>query len=134
MPKPLREFIGDVVPLTGEVTLDGSPAQGISVWVMNEKSMPQYLSRKDSGDKIRPAATGAIKADGKFQFTTLAAGDGLPAGNYILCFSMDYEAGTSNPTADKFNATYGRPENSTLKVTLEKGKPVDLGKIELSSK
>ena len=134
MPKALRESIGDVVPLTGELTLDGSPAQGVSVWVLNEKSMPQYLARKDSGDKIRPAAFGSIKADGKFDFTTLTAGDGLPAGNYILCFSKDYEAGTSNPEADRFNAKYSKPENSTLKIKLEKGNPIDLGKIELSSK
>jgi len=134
VPKGYKELVGDVVPLTGEVTLDGSPAQGLSVWVLNEKSMPQYLAKKDSGDQIRPFATGTFKADGTFQFTTLTAGDGLPAGNYIICFSKAIEAGTSNPEAEKFNALYAKPDTSKYKATLEKGKPVDLGKIELSTK
>ena len=132
-PTGYRDKIGAAIPLTGQVSLDGTSSQKVIVSAMNEQNLPMYKQQKEIGG----LATGAaVKPDGSFSFTTFENGDGLPAGNYIVLFRLPPrdDRGGSDPKTDAFNRKYGNPETSKYKATLEAGKPVDLGKVELSTK
>jgi hypothetical protein len=107
----------------GEITLDGQLTADIQAVCYDAKT------RK----KVTTANTGA---DGKFAFGTYEAGDGLPEGDYVFAFSAgkkDPAAGTFGPP-DRLKGRYANPSKSQTKATVVKGKPVDLGKIELTSK
>lgn len=129
-PAGYRDKIGAAIPLTGKVSLDGSPSQKVIVSAMNETNLPMYKQQKEIGG----LATGAaVKPDGSFSFTTFENGDGLPAGNYIVLFRLPTrdERGKPDAKIEAFNNKYGNPETSKVKATLEAGKPIDLGKIDL---
>ena len=130
-PKGLREKMFDTVPLTGKVVLDGGAPGQMVVSAFNEKELEGWKQRKDfpsPNDPIAGTAITSVRPEGTFTFQTHKANDGLPAGNWVLLFS---KGGTG---FNAFNKKYNNPLTSTFKVTLEKGKPVDLGEIKLSSK
>ena len=116
----------ETVPVTGEVTVDGAPVEGVSV----------SLHRSDIGDNQNLIPSTAITdAAGKFAISTHEHGDGAPIGEYTATFTwptmnmltMQYEG-------DRLNNRYEDRKASTTSVKVESGKPVDLGKIELTTK
>lgn len=130
-PAGYRDKIGAAVQLTGTISLDGNASQKVIVLAMNEQNLPIYKQQKEIGGL---ASGAAVKQDGKFSFTTFENGDGLPVGKYIVLFRMPPkdERGTDSK-AEAFNRKYSNPDTSKYKVTLETGKPIDLGKIDLTS-
>jgi hypothetical protein len=113
-------------PVTGEVFVDGKPAGELRITVTSVKGI----------DPTHPTTSSAVTDEnGKFAVSTYEANDGVPAGEYILTFnwgtlnrlSMSYEN-------DKLKGNYDKPDKSTIRVTVEEGKPVDMGKIELKTK
>ncbi len=114
-------------PVTGVVIVDGNPAEGIQITLNDLAGIDQKqptFSQTFSGK------------DGKFSLSTYEQGDGVPAGEYALTFFW----GEINPFSmqyggpDKLKERYLDPAQSTVKVKVEKGKPVDLGRIELTTK
>lgn len=112
-------------PVTGVVLVDGKPAADLQVTLHNVQGM----------DSEAPTHTaGRTDQDGKFAVSTYSDGDGAPAGEYTLTFvwnqlnrmSMSYEG-------DKLKGKYEDPQGSQFKVTVKPGKPVDMGRIELST-
>jgi 5-hydroxyisourate hydrolase-like protein (transthyretin family) len=115
------------VPVSGEVYVDGQPAAMLQVQCHPLEGM----------DKEQPTITQAITDDkGKFQLATYEAGDGAPLGEYRLIFVwQDFSviaASFSGP--DKLKGRYNDPKSSEVALTVEKGPPLDLGRIELSTK
>jgi hypothetical protein len=114
-------------PVTGVLIVDGNPAEGVQVTLNDlagiDESQPTFS--QTYSDK-----------DGKFTLSTYEQGDGVPEGDYVLTFFW----GQINPLSmqfggpDKLNQRYSDPASSAFKVKVEKGKPVDLGKIELTTK
>lgn len=119
-PGPARK---PTVAVTGEVYSQGKPAADVAVTLHDRKGM----------DKDLPSTSSAMTdQNGKFFVSTYEAGDGAPEGEYTVTFSwgqinrisMQYEG-------DKFKGKYSSPDNSKFQIKVEKGKPVDMGRIEL---
>jgi hypothetical protein len=121
-PNRLKTF-----PVKGVVLVDGKPVEFLAVTCHNEKGL----------DPKNPTMSQALTdKDGKFQIGTYASGDGVPEGDYVLTymwgdwqpFSMTYGG------PDKLHDRYNSLKKSPTKFKVEKGKPIDLGKIELTTK
>jgi hypothetical protein len=117
----------ETFPVTGQVFVDGEPAENLEV----------RCHEKNGLDKSNPTSSGTYtEKDGKFKISTYKSGDGVPEGDYALTFfwgqmnliSMSYGG------PDKLNDRYNDPATSTHKVVVKKGKPADLGRIELTTK
>ena len=114
-------------PVTGEVLVDGQPVDGLEVTGHEIKSLGKPGALK---------MTAMTDAQGKFQLSTYSPGDGVPEGEFALTFlwgklnliSTRYEG------PDQLNDRYSSPTESKFKFTSAKGKRVDLGKIELTTK
>ncbi|MGI6415303.1 MAG: hypothetical protein ACOX1P_06505 [Thermoguttaceae bacterium] len=114
-------------PVTGEVHVDGSPADKLTV----------TCHSADAAGQAYPIASSALTdAQGKFSLATYESGDGLREGEYVLAFAWrDFNVMSNNYTGpDKLNGRYTNPENSSTRFTVAKAKPVDLGRIELTGK
>jgi hypothetical protein len=115
-------------PVKGRITVDGKPPG----------SALQVECHPVAGIDTRNPTVSRTETDelGNFQISTYAAGDGVPAGDYVLTvtwltfnlMSRDY----SGP--DKLNDRYSDPEKSEIKVTVMPGEPTDLGEIKLTTK
>jgi hypothetical protein len=112
-------------PLTGTLIVDGSPAEGVLVEATDVKGL----------DATNPTmSTAFTDANGQFKFSTYEQGDGVPDGEYLVTFMW----GTLNPMSmqyggpDKLKNRYNDPEKSEFRVQVA-GKPVDMGRIELST-
>ena len=115
-------------PVKGRITVDGKPPG----------SAMQVECHPVAGMDTRNPTVSRTETDelGNFQISTYAAGDGVPAGDYVLTvtwltfnlMSRDY----SGP--DKLNDRYSDPEKSELKVTVMPGEPTDLGELKLTTK
>lgn len=117
----------ETYPVTGTVVVDGKPGDGIQVVLNDVKGI----------DPNNPSISHTITdPDGKFAISTYEHGDGVPKGEYKLTFFW----GAFNPLSmeyggeDKLKNRYNDPATSTFKINVEKGKPLDLGKIELTTK
>jgi hypothetical protein len=114
-------------PVTGQVVVDGkSPGEAIKIECHPVGGM----------DQEHPSVSQTMTApDGKFEIATYETGDGVPQGEYVLTFmwgkmnliSMSYGG------PDKLNNRYSDPKQSEFKFKVE-DKPVDLGRIELTTK
>ena len=115
-------------PVKGKITVDGA-APGTEV---------QLACHPVTGmDSAHPTSSQtATDADGNFSIATYAAGDGVPAGDYLLTFSWQefnlFSREYSGP--DKLNGRYSDPVTSQIKLTVKDGEPLDLGVIELTTK
>ena len=116
----------ETYPVAGEVYVDGQPAANLAVYCTDVKGL----------DKERPTLSSAFTNDeGKFEISTYESADGIPEGEYILTFmwgQMNKISGYGGP--DKLKSKYNDPKKSEHKFTVEKGKPTDLGRIELTTK
>ncbi|MDZ7616888.1 MAG: hypothetical protein U1E05_07790, partial [Patescibacteria group bacterium] len=91
----------------------------------------------DEIDTEHPTVSSALTDEaGKFAVATYKTGDGLPEGEYSLTFSwQEYNVmarGFTGP--DKLRGRYADPAKSEFRVVAERGKPIDLGRIELTTK
>ena len=114
-------------PVTGEVIVDGQPADELEVTCHEVKSM---------GSEAPLKLTANTDHLGKFNVSTYSPGDGVPEGEFAVTFlwgklnviSTRYEG------PDRLNDRYSSPTESKVKFTSSKGKQVNLGKIELTTK
>lgn len=113
-------------PLTGVVLVDGQPAKELRVTV----------HRAGATDPESYVAMAFTDETGKFSLSTYEAKDGVPEGEYVLTFMW----GEINPLSfaygppDKLNGRYTDPAKSEFKVKVERGKPADMGTIQLTTK
>lgn len=115
-------------PVRGRVTVDGQPPG----------SALQIECHPVAGMDTRNPTISRTETDeaGNFQISTYAAGDGVPAGDYVITatwltfnlMSRDYTG------PDKLNGRYADPKTSELKVTVMPGEETDLGEIKLTTK
>lgn len=116
----------ETVSLVGQVYVDDKPAEGARIEFHPVGGL----------DTAQPTVTAAtVNKDGSFAASTYEVGDGVPPGEYQLSFtwpklnpiSMTFEG-------DKLNGRYADPAKTDVKMTVESGKPLDLGRIDLTSK
>ncbi|HID74375.1 MAG TPA: hypothetical protein EYP56_00055 [Planctomycetaceae bacterium] len=114
-------------PVTGEVYVDGKPASQLAVRCVSVQGI----------DKENPTTSSAFTDEnGKFEISTYETADGVPEGEYILTFEWGQWNLVSGQYGgpDKLKGRYKDPKKSTVRFKVEGGKPVDLGRIELSTK
>jgi 5-hydroxyisourate hydrolase-like protein (transthyretin family) len=111
--------------VTGQVLVDGSPAEGVSVTCQDVNGV----------DKENPTVSGATTdQDGSFAISTYKAGDGVPDGDYVLTFFLaEMNPFTKEFGPDKLNDRYKDPKTSKFKFSM-RGAPVEVETIELSTK
>ena len=117
----------ETYPVTGQVFVDGSPVENLAVTCHLVGEI----------DKLNPSNSATFTGtDGKFAISTYNQGDGVPVGEYLLTFMWGelnvFSASYGGP--DKLNDRYSDVGESKFKVHVEKGKPTNLGKIELTTK
>jgi len=115
-------------PVRGRVTVDGQPPG----------SALQIECHPVVGMDTRNPTVSRTESDeaGNFKISTYAAGDGVPAGDYVLTatwltfnlMSRDYTG------PDKLNGRYSDPQTSSVKITVRPGEETDLGEIKLTTK
>jgi len=127
-------------PVSGVLHIDGKPTASVQLYLHPADNAPSDQSTPFT------ASPSAVTDDaGKFAFGTYDSGDGLPEGSYVI--SSYWDGGVVQPLirdnddppklpagAEKFNRQYGSPAASKIKFTVEPGKPVDLGVLDLKSK
>ncbi len=112
-------------PVTGQVLVDGKPAAALSV-----RCEPTFEKAPEV-----PSSAAFTTDDGKFAISTFESGDGAPAGKYKVVFfwgQFNLMSGQYGGP-DKLRDRYRKPENSQWEITVG-SEPIDLGKIELSTK
>jgi hypothetical protein len=123
-----EQFRKVVVPVTGQAFVDGQPPDS-----------PMQLEAHPVGgvDTEHPTVSTATTGEqGRFSFSTYESGDGLPPGQYKITVGWrEFNALSGSFTGpDRLNSRYNTPDTSEISVTVEEGKPVDLGKLELTTK
>ncbi|MDD4271025.1 MAG: hypothetical protein PHO07_02475 [Pirellulales bacterium] len=117
----------ETYPVTGQVYVDGAPANYLAVTCHDTKGM----------DAAMPTVSSAFTGeDGGFSISTYESGDGVPAGDYVLTFMWGQKEAFSGRYGgpDKLNNRYTDPKDAPVRFTVEAGKPTDLGRIELTKK
>ena len=115
----------ETFPVVGKVVVDGQPAAFLAV----------NCARVSEIDKQNAAECQCLtEGDGTFKIATYVSGDGVPEGDYVLTFQWGQVNGfTGSYDGDKLNGRYRDPDKSTVKFTVTKGKPTDLGEIKLTT-
>jgi 5-hydroxyisourate hydrolase-like protein (transthyretin family) len=118
----------DVVPLGGTITIDGEPQQGVIVTLYNE-----------DGTKVVPIRPALTDEDGRYEFATYVAADGVEPGSYRLTFLWRDIVKQKKQSdrfvgPDKLRNLFSDPIKSEFKVTVEEGDPISDLDFDLKTK
>jgi hypothetical protein len=94
----------------GFVYFAGTPAAGATVSFYLKNPQPGGLSH---------AADALTEADGSFTLSTYVAGDGAPAGQYVVTVTRETEYG--KPDRNSLPAKYAKPTTSGLTAQVKSG-------------
>jgi hypothetical protein len=106
-------------PVTGQIYHDGQPLVGA------------YVVLQGTGkERNQPRADGFTEADGSVRFSSYAAFDGAPAGEYAVLVEMRKPFFNTDGSRgkDAFNGRYATPAKTPFKFTV---KPADGNKLTL---
>lgn len=120
------------VPVHGKVQIDGKPYQPEEgkLAQLTIRAVPLKPVGTAADQKINAGvSTGAVDPSGEFWMMSYKAKDGLPPGEYALTFSLITDP---RRKTDALKNRYDTVENSPKKITVEAGKPLDVGTIELT--
>ena len=106
--KPLEE----TVPVSGTVTVGGSPAADVKIFAYTQSS------------GMDPVAEAKSASDGKYCFTTYAQCDGIPPGEYKIGFAQIPNEGKGKKAGeDLLGGKYRNPMKSGFDLTVQSGTP-----------
>ncbi len=106
------DAVPKTIPVTGLVTIDGSPLQQGTVIFMPVESSDDGPSR---------IATGVVQSDGTFSLSTFANGDGAIIGEYQVAIDARGPISTENfgeEAASAVPSRYASPATSGLTVSV----------------
>lgn len=107
----------EVHPVRGRVVVKGKPAVNAQVSLF---AVDDALKAPDA-----PFPRGTTTEDGYFELTSYTAGDGAPAGKYVVTVIWRARAGESDDPEindsmpDQLRGRYSDPETSTLQVEVK---------------
>ena len=113
-----------VIPVSGIVLVDGAPLANVQIRFHPAKQDPKNAT-------LTQATT---DAEGRFKAFTYKVDDGVPPGDYTVTFNdQSKRQPHERSSPDSFKGKYSDPNKSEIKLTVpENGKPIDMGKIELT--
>lgn len=115
----------ETFPVKGTLLIDGKPVGNVAVRCVSVQKL----------DATTPPSSTFTRDDGTFEISTYEKSDGVPEGEYVLTFQWgEMNLITRTMTGDKLGGRYSDPKQSKFRFKVEKGKPVDLGRIELTTK
>ena len=127
-----------VVEVTGVVTVDGQPAEGVAI-----RCIPQGADAESRVSVLKDAVSAfraVTKDDGTFSLRTYEEGDGLPAGEYVITFAwpapyegMQKRSSREIEASDRLQGKYTKPEN-WVKFNVIAGSPLELEPFKLTTK
>jgi hypothetical protein len=98
----------------GQVFVAGKPAEGAVVVLHPVPAAPGA-----------PTPSGRVAADGSFTLGTFQAGDGAPAGDYVVAIAWRGDVARANPVTGevptKLSPTYADPAQSPLRARITEG-------------
>jgi hypothetical protein len=103
-----------VHPVTGQLFAGGQPAHGAKVF---------FFPAAEPADPRARCPVGEVDEQGEFAMTTYDAGDGAPAGEYVVCFMWP----TRHPIkgtfdgGDRYGSKHFDPATSPHRVTVVAG-------------
>jgi len=112
-------------PVSGKVLVNGKPVKDVLV-LFNPRE-------KDPKGRLAPVAM--TDENGEFRLATYAAGDGAPAGEYLVTFTWREASGLLKTTfdgPDRLGGRYQDPKQSQFPVTVEK-QPLELPPFQLEN-
>jgi hypothetical protein len=102
----------ETVPVSGIVSVDGQPAEGVNLFVYPAAGGREPTARVRTG------------ADGKYCWTTYQPCDGLPPGEYKVAFTQVLEEGKGKKEgADLLKGKYKDPAKSEFTLSVKSGAP-----------
>jgi hypothetical protein len=117
----------ELIPITGEIRLNGQPAHGVVVMFVQKSTM----ARKDPN-----YMKGLVDEAGRLAVGTYTNDDGVPPDDYVLTF-LKYDTSRiviGQKPADLLQGKYSNPTTSEHTVTVPSGElSFDIGTIELTS-
>lgn len=115
----------ETFPVKGTLLIDGKPVGNVAVRCVSIQQL----------DATTPPSATFTRDDGTFEISTYEKADGVPEGEYVLTFQWgEMNLMTRSYSGDKLGGRYANAKQSTFRFKVEKGKPVDLGRIELTTK
>lgn len=115
----------ETFPVKGTLLIDGKPVGNVAVRCVSVQKL----------DATTPPSSTFTRDDGTFEISTYEKSDGVPEGEYVLTFQWgEHNLITRAYVGDKLGGRYADAKKSTIRFKVEKGKPVDLGKVELTTK
>lgn len=100
-----------VVPIKGVVTIDGSPAIGVNL----------FLYR--AGDTLTPFTECRTDEDGQYCWSTNLSCDGLEPGKYLLGFTHIPSPKKNGTGIDSLKGKYKDPVKNKMELKVEEGNP-----------
>jgi hypothetical protein len=115
------------VPVSGEIYVDGKPAENASIFLIPRAGLPDGA----------PRPFGQTDSEGKFILSTYKEKDGAPPGEYVAIFQWpDTSGGLFNrgsmDGADRLRGAYYDKDKSNHPVTVGK-QPTAIPRFELKS-
>lgn len=109
----------EVVPVKGEVIVDGAPAEGVNLYLFREGDFSSFVSecRTDIG--------------GKYCWSTNLSCDGIEPGKYFVTFTHIPKPKKNGEGVDLFDGKYQNPQAGEFPLTVEKGVPQEAMNYEL---
>ncbi len=109
------------VPVSGVVTVDGTPEQNVTVFLF-------------SAGSSSPAANATTNDKGEYCFSTYLSCDGVPPGDYQFGFTFTPKQKKNDEGQDVFKGKYRSPKGDEFKLTVATGSPVKDKNFDLKSK
>ncbi len=112
----------EVVPVKGEVNVDGAPAEGVNLFLYREEDLFNFIKecRTDIG--------------GRYCWSTNLSCDGLEPGKYRIGMTHVPKPKKNGEGIDVFEGKYQNPQMNEFQLTVEKGAPQEAMNYDLQSK
>ncbi|TWU14570.1 hypothetical protein CA54_34390 [Symmachiella macrocystis] len=102
----------EVVPVSGKVTVNGTPTGGVKISAYTEAS------------GAKPVAETQTKADGTYCWTKYVPCDGMVPGEYRLAFKhIAAEGKGKDDGPDQFEGKYRNPNKNDFTLSVQSGSP-----------
>lgn len=111
--------LNEVVPVKGVVNVDGSPTEGVNLYLFRENDLNTFV-KECRTDK-----------EGKYCWSTNLSCDGIEPGTYLVAFTYVPKPKKNDTGIDLFKRKYQNPKKNDFKLVVVKGSPQEAMNYDL---